>query len=287
MGVRDTAVASNIFAVAKLLPLLLFLLVGLFFVNPQALSITSQPGYGPLSASVLLLMYAFAGFESMPVPAGEVRDPRRSVPFALFTTMAVVMVLYLSIQVVCIGTLPELASSARPLSDAGTRFLGPFGGFLITVGAVISIAGNLNGQLLATPRVLFAMAEQRQMPRILAVVHKRFHTPYNSILLSAGVALGFALSGTFVQLLTLSVLARLAIYATTCAALPILRRRGNVPPPVLKAPWGLALAGTSVALCLWLLSNSTSREALTAAIAAGIGLLIFIAYKISVPDESS
>lgn len=287
MGVRDTAVASNIFAVAKLLPLLLFLLIGLFFVDPKALSITGQPDYGTLSASVLLLMYAFAGFESMPVPAGEVRDPQRSVPFALFATMTAVIVLYLSIQVVCIGTLPELASSARPLSDASNLFLGPLGGFLMTVGAVISIAGNLNGQLLATPRVLFAMAEQRQMPRLLAAVHKRFHTPYSSILLSSAVSLGFALSGTFVQLLTLSVLARLAVYATTCAALPVLRRKDTAPPPVLKAPWGVPVSVASVALCLWLLSNSTRREALTAVIAAGIGLLIFFAHKLSKPDDSS
>jgi amino acid transporter len=284
IGVRDSAVASNVFAVAKLLPLLLFLLVGFFFVDPQALSITGQPGYGALSASVLLVMYAFAGFESMPVPAGEVRDPQRNVPFALFTTIAVVMALYLSIQVVCIGTLPDLASSARPLADAGDRFLGPFGGMLISAGAVVSIAGNLNAQLLATPRVLFAMAEQRQVPRMLAAVHKRFHTPYSSILLSSAVALVFALSGTFVQLLTLSVLARLIVYAATCAALPVLRRKGNAPPPVLKAPWGVALAGASIALCLWLLSNSAGREALTALIAAGIGLLLFFANKAKKPD---
>jgi amino acid transporter len=285
IGVRDSAVASNVFAVAKLLPLLLFLLVGFFFVDPQALSIAVQPGYGALSASVLLVMYAFAGFESMPVPAGEVRDPQRNVPFALFTTIAVVMALYLSIQVVCIGTLPELASSARPLADAGNRFLGPFGGLLISAGAVVSIAGNLNAQLLATPRVLFAMAEQRQVPRMLAAVHKRFHTPYSSILLSSAVSLVFALSGTFVQLLTLSVLARLTVYAATCAALPVLRRKGNVPPPVFKAPWGIALAVASVALCLWLLSSSTGREALTALIAVAIGLLIFFAYKIMKPAE--
>jgi amino acid transporter len=99
------------------------------------------------------------------------------------------------------------------------------------------------------------------------------------------VSLVFALSGTFVQLLTLSVLARLTVYAATCAALPVLRRKGNVPPPVFKAPWGIALAVASVALCLWLLSSSTGREALTALIAVAIGLLIFFAYKIMKPAE--
>lgn len=280
VGVRDTALVSNIFAVGKLLPLLLFIAVGLFFVNPQTLSITGTPSYGALSASVLLLMYAFSGFESMPVPAGEVRDPQRSVPFALFTTIGVVMLLYVLIQVVCIGTLPELATSVRPLADASSRFLGVAGSYIISAGAMVSIAGNLNGQLLVMPRVLFAMADHRQLPQFLAAIHKSFRTPYISILISSGVTLGFALSGTFVQLLTVSVLARLAVYAATCAALPVLRRKGHVPRPLFKAPWGGALAVASVALCVWLLSNSSKREALTAAVASGVGLLVYAIYRI-------
>lgn len=285
IGVRDTAVVSNIFAVGKLLPLLLFIVVGLFFVNPQALAVTVAPSYATLSASVLLLVYAFSGFESMPVPAGEVRDPQRNVPFALFTTIAVVVLLYGSIQVVCIGTLPGLANSARPLADASSQFLGVAGVYIISIGALVSIAGNLNGQLLAMTRVLFAMAEHRQLPQFLATIHKSFRTPYTSILLSVGVTLGFALSGTFIQLLTVSVLARLAVYAATCAALPVLRRKGNVPPPVFKAPWGVALAVASVALCVWLLSNSTKREALTAVIASGVGLLVYASYWIKTRDS--
>ena len=280
IGVRDAALFSNIFAVFKLVPLLLFILVGLVFVNPQNLAITSQPGYGAISTSVLLLVHAFSGFESVGIAAGEVRDPQRSVPFALFTTIGTVTLLYVLIQIVSIGTLPELATSARPLADAASSFLGTAGGYIIIAGAMVSIGGNLNGQLLVTPRTLFAMAEQRQLPKFLAVIHKRFRTPYTSILFSAALILGFALTGTFIQLLTISVLARLVVYAATCASLPMLRRKRNVRPPLFKVPAGSAIAALSIALCAWLLSSSTKREAVMTAIAAGVGLLVYFLCKV-------
>jgi amino acid transporter len=281
IGVRDAALASNIFAVGKLLPLLLFVTAGLFFIQPHNFSITARPTLGALSTSVLLLVHAFAGFESVTIAAGEVRDPQRTVPFALFITIGGVVLLYVLIQVVCIGTLPELASSTRPLADAGSRFLGAYGGYIITLGAIVSIMGNLNGQLLVTPRTIFAMAEQKQLPRVFAAIHTRFHTPYFSICLSAAVILCFALSGTFIQLLTVSVLARLVVYASTCAALPVLRRKGNVRPPLFKAPAGIVVAIASVGLCVWLLSSSTKREALTTTVAAGVGLISYALYRIA------
>ena len=282
IGVRDTAVVSNIFAVGKLIPLLLFVAVGLYFVDSQNFSTASQPGYADFSRSVLLLVYAFTGFESVAVPAGEVRDPQRSIPFALLVTIGIVTLLYVSIQVVCIGTLPGLENSARPLTDASSRFLGASGGYIISVAVLISMAGNLTGQMLATPRVLFAMAEQRQLPGILAAVHRRFRTPYISILFSACVVIGLSHSGTFIQLATISVMARLAMYAATCAALPVLRRKkSTVLAPTFKLPAGSSIAVVSVGLCIWMLSNSTAREALMTAIAAGVGLLIYLAYRLS------
>jgi amino acid transporter len=283
IGVRDAARASNIFAIGKLLPMFLFVIVGLFFIHPQNFLISTTSTFGNVSTSALLLMQAFAGFESMTIAAGEVHDPQRTVPFALFTTIVVVMLLYALIQVVCIGTLPELASSTRPLADAANRFLGPVGGYVITAGAVASITGNLNAQLFVTPRTIFAMAEQEQLPQVFAAVHNRFHTPYFSICFSAVVILAFALSGTFIQLLTIAVLARLLVYLSTCIALPVLRRRDNIRPPAFKAPAGVVVATASVALCLWLLSSSTKREALTTAVAAGIGLVCCALYRLTKP----
>jgi amino acid transporter len=287
IGVRDTAVVSNIFAIGKLIPLIFFVAVGFFFIDSQNFSVTSQPGYSAFSISVLLLVYAFTGFESVAVPAGEVRDPQRSIPFALLTTIGIVTLLYVSIQVVCIGTLPGLADSARPLTDASLRFLGPSGGYIISAGVLVSMAGNLTGQMLATPRMLFAMAEQRQLPEVFAAVHTRFRTPHVSILFSACVVLGLAHSGTFIQLATISVIARLAMYAATCAALPVLRGKRNVLGPTFKLPAGMLISIVSAALCVWMLSNSTLREAIMTAIAVGVGLLLYLVYRLGRKSDYS
>jgi amino acid transporter len=281
VGTRDTARISNLFAVAKLLPLILFIAIGLFFLTPANFLIAPSPGYRSFSTSVLVLVYAFVGFETLSVPAGETRHPQRSLPFALLTTIGFVTVLYLLIQIVCVGTLPDLAKSARPLTDAASAFLGAAGGIGITVAAAVSIAGNLNAQMLGTSRVLFAMAERNDLPGGLAAVHRRFHTPFVSILVTASLMLGLALSGTFGQLATMSVLVRLGMYAATCAALPILRRRSGMPAPAFKAPFGPAVAVGGVAVCVWMASNSTRREGLMAAIAAAGGLLVFLLFALA------
>ena len=279
VGVRDTTIASNILVVGKLIPLVLFVALGLFFLDPHRLAITSRPTYSGLSGSVLLLTFAFGGFESLGIPAGEARDPRRAVPFALLTTIGTITLLYVLIQAVCIGTVPDLGSSARPLADASEVFIGAMGGSLISVAAMVSIAGNLNGQMLATTRAIFAMAEQKQLPGVLAAVNTRFRSPHVSILVSTAVMLGFAMSGTFVQLLTMSVLTKLVFYGTTCAALPVLRRDPSAPAAAFQIPAGRFIATVSIAGCCWLLANSTSREAWITAIAGGAGLLIYLLHR--------
>ena len=280
IGVRDTTIASNVMAVGKMIPLLLFIAVGIFYIDPRNFAVTSQPAYGTFSMSVLLLVYAFTNFEAIGVPAGEVRDPQRTVPFALLTTIGIVTLLYVLIQVVCIGTLPGLAESARPLTDASRRFLGEPGVYLLSLGVVISIMGNLTVQLLVTPRMLFAMGERHDLPKLLAAVHRRFRTPHIAIIISACVVLGLALSGTFIQLVTISVMARLVMYGATCAALPVLRRKGGVPPPSFRLPAGSVISIISVVLCIWMLLNSTKREAFMTGTAIGFGLLMYFGYRL-------
>ncbi len=280
IGVRDTAVASNVLAIGKLIPLLIFIAIGLFFVEPLNFAMTARPGYSAMSMSVLLLMYAFSSFESVTILAGETQDPQRTVPFSLFVTIGIVTAVYVLIQVVCIGTFPELAGSTKPLAEASSRFLGGAGASLIAVGALVSMAGNFNANLLSNSRLLFVMAEDRHLPRFFAAIQPRFRTPYISILFCAAVVLGMALSGTFIQLVAVSVIARIAMYAFTCAALPVLRRKRNLSTAGFRAPMGPLLATVSVALCLWMLSNSTRGEALTATIAAAAGSLIYFSYKV-------
>src|SRR5687768_11801100 len=135
IGVREAALASNIFTVGKLIPLLIFIAAGLFFLNPDSFSLATPPDYSPFSLSVLKLIYAFTGFEMATIPAGEVRDPRRHMPLALLGGIGLVALFYILIQVVCVGTLPGLATSQTPLADAASTFMGAAGGALITAGA--------------------------------------------------------------------------------------------------------------------------------------------------------
>jgi amino acid transporter len=275
VGVRNAATLGNVLTVSKLVPLLLFAIVGSFFVDLGAFRTAMQATFGDFSVSVLLLVYAFTGFEMAAIPSGELRDPGRDLPRALLTAIAVVFVLYIAIQFVAIGTLPELARSTRPLADAAGRFLGPVGASVMALGAVVSILGNLNVTMLVAPRLPFAMAERRELPRVIAVTHARFHTPHVAILVTAALVLALTLSGTFVYAATISVLARLVSYATTCAALPVLRRSTAAPPARFAVPGGPAIAIVSLALVAWLVSNSTGRQARDAAIAAAVGLVIY------------
>ncbi|HWP42657.1 MAG TPA: amino acid permease, partial [Blastocatellia bacterium] len=230
---------------------------------------------------VLALIYAFTGFEMAVIPAGEVRDPRRDMPMAILTAILVVTLIYMLIQTVCIGTLPGLAGSDRPLADAGSAFLGAAGASIISLGALISITGNLNVILLAGARLPFAMAERGELPRMIARTHRRFHTPHISILITSGVMAALTLSSTFVHALTISAIARLLAYGATCAALPALRRKQEAPPALFKVPAGVAVSIASLALSAWLLTNITAIQARDSAIAAATGLLIYVAYRFS------
>ena len=206
-------------------------------------------------------------------------DPNVWIAFAMLTALVVVTLLYVLIQIVCIGTLPELANSERPLTDASSRFLGAGGASVISAGALLSMTGTLSVIMLSGPRVLFAMAEQGQFPSVLSVTHRRFHTPYVAILLTAGIMLVVTISGTFIYALTINMIIRLVNYAATCAALPVLRRRSD-RAATFRAPAGTVISIVSVALCAWLLSSSGWREARDAGIAAALGLILYVGYRL-------
>jgi APA family basic amino acid/polyamine antiporter len=285
VGIRNAARANNLFTAGKLIPIALFIAAGLWFTDWGRFAFAATPGYAQFSTSVLLLVYAFTGFEMAVIPSGEIRDPQRNIPIALLTAMAIIASVYLLIQIVCIGTLPELASSPRPLADAAGRFLGRAGAVIISAGIVISITGNLHITLLSASRIPFAMAERGEMPRFLGVTHPRFQTPHLAILATGAVMLILTLSGTFIYGVTISTLARLMIYMTTCAALPVLRRKAGAAQ--LPVPGGVIIAAAAVLLGCWLLSNSTWREARDTAIAATAGFAIFAASKSRRADSPS
>jgi basic amino acid/polyamine antiporter, APA family len=289
IGVKQSAQAGDIFTVSKLIPLLVFVVVGLFFINPARFTLTARPGLGSFSAAVLILVYVFSGFEAVLVNSGEIREPRRVIPFALIVALSSSVVLFLLIQVVCIGTLPQLAGSERPLAEASRSFLGSLGPPIISAGALVGIFGTLNVIMLACSRLPFAMAAQGQLPAVLARVHPRFRTPHISILVSAIAVLLLALPGTFIYALKFTVITRVLVYASTCAALPILRRRArlSVPsenpaekPNSFEVPAGMLISIVGVILCLFLLANSGWREARDVAIAAAFGFAIYVANRL-------
>jgi len=226
-GIRQSANVVNVLTFAKLTPLVIFILVGLPFVQPAALAPGGTLGWEQVSASALLLIFAFGGYETIPVPAGEARDPRRAVPFAMIATVLVVAVVMILVQIVALGTLPGLAGSRTPLADAAALFMGGSGALLMTVGATISMTGNNMGQALSGSRNLYALAEQGDLPRIFGRIHPRFQTPDFAIAFTSLVALGLAFSGSFATMAAASAVARLLVYAGTCASVLRLRREGR------------------------------------------------------------
>ena len=287
IGVKESARASDIFTVSKLLPLLLFVAVGLFFISPARFTFGDRPGLASFSGAVFMLVYLFSGFEAVLVNSGEIREPQRVIPFALIVALGTAVVLFVLIQIVCIGTLPNLANSSRPLADASQIFLGRAGPAIISAGALVGIFGTLNVIMLACTRLPFAMAAQGQLPGPLARVHSRFRTPHVSILVSAACALLLALPGTFIYALNLTVITRVIVYASTCAALPVLRWRSKknsserADAAEFKAPAGGLISIVCIILCFGLLANSGWREARDVAIAVTIGLALYAITRIS------
>ncbi len=286
-GTRGATRFGSAITIAKLAPLLLFVIVGLPHIDAARLDFTVQPETQNFSAAVLLLGFAFVGWETALVAAGEMRDPRRDAPFSLGVGLAGVAALYVAIQAVCIGTLPDLAASERPLADAALTFLGPAGATLIVVGAVISMLGTINGGVLAISRIPFAMAEARQLPQVLAAVHPVHRTPVLAILTSCGVVLLLTLTRGHIYLLTISTISRLFVFALTIVALPLFRRRPATTPALFMLPGGLLIPGVALAMIGWLLLNTSWRETRDVLIATIVGALLYVIGRIAQRDHGT
>lgn len=274
-GVKPGARVAVGFAIAKTLPLLLFVGVGLFAVDWSRITVTERPPGTDLGAAALLLLFAYAGFENTPAAAGEYRNPRRDVPFALLTMIVLVTTLYTLVQIVALGTLPDLAGSASPLAESATLVLGAWAGVLMAVAAMISIEGNVGNTTLIGPRYLFALARDGFGPRAMAAVHPEYRTPAAAIVTQSTIALLLALSGTFVGLAMLSIVARLATYIGTAAAVPVLRRRFPDRKGTILLPGGPLIPVAAIGICLLLLASATTRNLLAGAAALAVGAVIY------------
>ena len=208
-------------------------------------------------------------------------------PFALIVQIAIVTAIYTLVQLVAIGTIPNLGQSATPLADAGRMLLGPIGGFLLTLGAVLSVLGTNNNTVLAGPRYLYALAESGRLPAVFARIHPRYRTPHVAILTQTGVAilliavdavLHTARPGTLgvaEELAVLSAIARLATYIGTCLAVPVLRRKLPSTPRTIRLPGGPLIPIAALAICLVFLSAAEKRNFVAGAIALAVGAAVF------------
>jgi basic amino acid/polyamine antiporter, APA family len=275
VGVKSGARTAVTFTIVKLIPLVFFVVVGIFFVDWSAVSNITAPPTATLGQAALLLLFAYAGFENTPAAAGEYKDPRRDVPFAMLTMIVIVTTLYTLVQLVALGTLPGLADSKSPLAEAAGRFAGSGAALLLTIGAMVSIIGNVSNTTLMGPRYVFALARDGYGPRQLARVHPRFRTPANAIITQTAIALVLALTGSFVQLAMLSIIARLTTYIGTAAAVPVLRRRFADRAQALRLPGGPAIPIAALLVSLAFLASAELRNLVAGAIALVVGAVIY------------
>jgi APA family basic amino acid/polyamine antiporter len=279
LGIRQSAWVVNVLTIGKLVPLALFIIVGLTAINLGALHTGPVPPLPDLSKSALLLIFAFGGYEVIPVPAGESKDPQRTVPFALIMTIVVVTLVLTLAQVIALGTLPELAASKTPLADASARIMGATGAVVITLGAVLSTLGNNMGQALSGSRSLFALAENGDVPRVFARVSPRFGTPVVAILFTAAVSLTLATTGTFAGMAAASAVSRLVVYVATCAAALRLRSprfAGQVAPARMTVPLGPVIPLAAIVIALAILVGATPLQLRAGGLALVAGAVLFV-----------
>jgi len=278
-GIRQSSIVVNLLTFGKLLPLVIFIGAGLFFIDWARLEPGAAPSLSQFSATGLLLIFAFGGYEVVPVPAGETRNPRRDVPFALIMTIVIVTIIMTLAQIVALGTLPGLASSKTPLADSAALFLGAAGAAMITMGAVFSTSGNNIGGALSGSRNLFALAEQGDLPGFFGRIHPRFRTPVNAILTTAGISLVLALSGTFQSMGQASAISRLLIYTATCGSMLRLRSnrfRDAVKPAAFTVPLGPVIPVAAIAITLTILVGATAAQLRNGLAALAAGAVLYL-----------
>jgi APA family basic amino acid/polyamine antiporter len=263
-GVRAGAGAVGVVTILKLIPLLIFVGVGVFFIQPHALSWPHWPGTEPISNSVMTLLFAFFGVEVALIPSGEVKNPGRTVPRAIYLALSITTFIYILIQLVAQGTLKDdlAAHQLSPLADAAATFLGNFGRLLLLTGATVSAFGFVGSDILSSPRILFAFGRDRILPRFFAHVHPRFRSPDAAIIVYAVIAFALSVTGTFRSLLVMANVAALLLYLICCAASWELMRRDVRQD---REPFSFTGASfvpiASIVAILWILIQSClSRE---------------------------
>jgi basic amino acid/polyamine antiporter, APA family len=279
-GVRGGTLVSNGFVIAKLAPLALICIAGGIYLATHSAIPAPTPTINAHSwrTALLLLFFAYGGYEAALNPMGEAKNPRRDAAFALFTALAAVTLIYTIIQIVVVAVLPASLHSQRPLADAAQVFLGRGGAMLVTAGALVSVYGYLSANLLTAPRQIFALAEQRDFPDVFGLVHAKFKTPHVAILVFAFLTWTLALAGSFTWNVTLSAVSRLFYYGAICVAVPVLRR-SQPRAAWFRLPAGPVLASLGVIICLVLVTGADFSKSLILLATIGVALVNWIAVR--------
>lgn len=298
VGINITGVKSGVRlfvvnTIAKLVPLLLLLVAGLFAMNIEHLAVTEWPTAQQVGAGALLLFFAFMGAESALSVSGEIRNPSKTVPRGMFLGLAGILMLYVGLQAVSQGVLGEaLAHNAEaPLAATAVRVLGAWGGTLLLFGGAISIFSTLSSDVMNTPRLLFASALDGNLPKGLARVHPRYRTPYRAIVAHATLICVVALSGAFETLAVLASGSALLVYLGVSLAVLRLRRRDGLPVPgQFRLPGGPVIPLLSGLVIVWLLWHLRPEEAMGLGVLVGVAVVVYgvrAAYRYGRPAVSS
>ena len=278
-GVARGAGLVEIVTVAKLVPLVVFVAAGAWFVRADYLAWPAAPAAADVGRTAIVLIFAFVGAEVALVPSGEIADPARAVPRALFLALAITTLLYLLVQGVAQGLLgPSMANdAAAPLAEAASRVMGGGGRLLVVAGAAVSMFGYVSGDMLGTPRLLFAFGRDGFLPSAFARADPRFHAPTVAIVTHAALAFALAVSSSFTQLAVLANVASLSLYFLCVAASYELQRRdvreGGMP---FAVPCGPAVPLGAAAVIVWLLAQATGREMAIEGIVLAVASALYV-----------
>ena len=308
-GIKQSSWVVNALTIGKLAPLAIFIIVGVWYVDPARFAAMPAVTQQQLSSALILLIFAYGGYEVTGVLAGEAANPRRDVPFAFVATLITVSIVMSLTSLVATGVLPDLGASRTPLADGAVIFLGAAGALLVSIGSAISMTGNNMGQILNGSRTLFALAENGDLPRWFARVHTTYQTPSNAILFTAVVALTLALTGSFVALAAVSAIARLVMYLAVCASTLVLRKHdreiaaqvgpqfpvrrslgeggsdldGAVAPAKFTVPLGPVIPIGASIVALGILAGASQAQLIAGAAALAAGaVLYFVATRLKV-----
>ncbi len=276
IGVKEGIRTMAVITFFKLTPILLLIVLGLQHVSSDILFPATMPTIDDLGGTTLLLVYAFVGFESVTIVSGESKNPTRTMPRALVMTVIATGTLYFLIVLAYISVLPDAGASGATLIDVGRELMGPAGAVLITLAAIFSIGGNLSSIMLAVPRLTFALAQDRLLPKWFGQIHEKYSTPGNSIIFLGGLGLIFALTGSFAYLAAASSLMRLIAYVLCISALPAIRRKATAAEraDAYRLKGGYTIPAFALVLCIWIGAQSSllSWQVTGGLVAAGLAL---------------